>query len=155
LNNSPATAPKFDVPIKCTRTCTPIILYTTRALVSTFNWYINVLQGEATTAPLASRQAVFMGVGSFDLEGDALPVLLAINSPAIFAFWNFVGIVSDISLESSSFQNYNALKVSQCANYQAHALAKWATSHHVFGSIPIRSPILSSFRIKSGKDPPL
>jgi hypothetical protein len=34
-------------------------------------------------------------------------------------------------------------------------LAKWAASNQVFGSIPIGSPILSSIRIRSGKDPPL
>jgi hypothetical protein len=75
-----------------------VILAATLKLVGS-----DVLQGEATAALLASRLAVSTGVGSFDLEGDALLVLLAINSPAIFASWNFASIVSYISLELSSF----------------------------------------------------
>jgi uncharacterized membrane protein len=47
------------------------------------------------------------------------------------------------------------VKVSRCANYHAHALAKWVTAHLVFGSISIGSPILSSIRINNGKYPPL
>jgi hypothetical protein len=57
-----------------------VILATTLKLVGS-----DVLQGEAIATLLASRLAVSTSFGSFDLEGDALLVLLAINSPAIFA----------------------------------------------------------------------
>jgi hypothetical protein len=46
------------------------------------------------------------------------------------------------------------LKVSRCANFRAHALAKWAASNRIFGSILTGSPIFSSIRIKNEKDPP-
>jgi hypothetical protein len=56
-------------------------------------------------------------------------------------------LVSDISLSLPSFQSWNALKMSRYANYQAHALAKLAAFHLVFGNILIGSLILSSIRI--------
>jgi hypothetical protein len=55
---------------------------------------------------------------------SALLVILAINSLEFFSLWNFSNVVFYISLSLSSFQSWNALKVSRCANYQAHALAK-------------------------------
>jgi hypothetical protein len=83
-------------------------------------------------------------------------VILAVNKPHLFATWQFSPIVSDLRLELSSFQSWNALKVSnRCANFRVHALAKLATTHLEFGSIPLGSPILSSIRIKNGNDPPL
>ena len=65
-----------------------VILAATLKLVGS-----DILQGEATAALLASKLAVSTGFGSFELEGDALLVLLAINSPAIFASWNFASTV--------------------------------------------------------------
>jgi hypothetical protein len=82
-------------------------------------------------------------------------VVLAINHPLIFSSWNFASFLSDINLVLSSFHSWSAVKVSRCANFSAHVLAKWAASHLVFGSIPIGSSILSSIRIKNRKDPPL
>jgi hypothetical protein len=95
------------------------------------------------------------GVGSIDhfvLEEDALLVILAINSRELFSLWNFYNLVFHIILSLYSFQIWNALKVSRCANYRAHALAKCVASHLVFKSISTGSHILSSIRIKSGKD---
>jgi hypothetical protein len=80
---------------------------------------------------------------------------LAINNPPLFASWNFANCLADISLVLSSFQSWITLKVSRSANFRAHVLGKWAASHLVFGSIPTGSTILSSIRIRSGKDPPL
>jgi hypothetical protein len=115
----------------------------------------DALQGEAHAALLAVRLADSMGCKLITLEGDALLVILAINNPPLFSSWNFANCLADISLVLSSFQSWVALKVSRCANFRAHVLGKWAASHHVFGSIPTGSTILSSLRIRSGKDPPL
>jgi len=130
-----------------------IIMAATQRLYST-----DILVSEASAALLASRLlALSSGIDHFVLEGsgDALLVILEINSLELFALWNFSNWVFDINLSLSSFQSWNALKVYRCANYHAYALAKWVTSHLVFGSISIGSPILSSIWIKSGKDPPL
>jgi hypothetical protein len=100
--------------------------------------------------------ALSLGYAHFIIvRADAFLVILPINSPEFFFLWNFSNVVFDISLSLSSFQSWNALKVSRCANYRARALAKWAASHLIFGSIPIRSPILSSNRIQGVKDRPL
>ena len=64
---------------------------------------LDVLQGEATAALLATRLAIFSGCDRFHLEGDALLVTLAINNPFLFESWNFASIVSDIRLNLSSF----------------------------------------------------
>jgi hypothetical protein len=96
---------------------------------------IDVLQGEAHVALLVVRLAASMGLGPISVEGDALFVILAINSPALFSTWSFANCIFYISLTLSSFQSWNALKVSQCANFMAHALTKWAASNRVFGSI--------------------
>jgi hypothetical protein len=101
---------------------------------------------------LALQLALSLGFDTLFLEGDALLVILAINTPSLFHSWNFSNIVSDIILDLSSFQSWNGLKVSRSANFRAHALTKWAASHLIFGSIPKGSPILSSIRIKNGKD---
>jgi hypothetical protein len=113
---------------------------------------MDTLQGEAHAALLASRLAIMSGFGNFSLEGDALLVILAINSPSLFSIWNISNIVSDISLGLFSSQSWNALKVSCSVNFYAHTLAKYAAFHLVFESIPIRSSILLSIRIKSEKD---
>jgi exonuclease III len=115
----------------------------------------DVLLGEASAALLATRLARSYGLDVFFLEGDALLVSLAVNQPALFSSWHFSSVISDICFELSSFRRWHASKVSRCANFRAHALAKWAATNHVFGSIPLGSPILSSIRIQSGKDPPL
>jgi hypothetical protein len=115
----------------------------------------DALQGEALAALLTSRLAASLGYKLLALEGDALLVVLAINCPALFSSWTFSNCIADISLVLSSFQSWNTLKVSRSANFRAHALGKWAASHFVFGSIPTGSPIISSIRIRNGKDPPL
>ena len=115
----------------------------------------DALSGEAFAVLLTSRLTASSGFNNLILEGDALLVILAVNHPHLFASWQFAPIVSNLRLELSSFQSWNALKVSRCANFRAHALAKWAATHLVFGSILLGFPILSSIRIKNGKDPPL
>jgi hypothetical protein len=115
----------------------------------------NALQGEAHAALLAIRLADSMGCRLVALEGDALIVILAINNPLLFSSWNFANCLADISLILSSFHSWNAVKVSRSANFRAHVLGKWAASHSVYGSIPNGSTILSSIRIRSGKDPPM
>jgi hypothetical protein len=115
----------------------------------------DVTLGEAQAALLAVHTAASCSAYSLTLEGDALNVVLAIQQPQLFEGWNFSNVVSDISLYLHSFYSWKAVKVSRSVNFRAHCLAKWAASHLVFGSIPIRSSILSSIRTKSGKDPPL
>jgi hypothetical protein len=115
----------------------------------------DALIGEVSAALLATRLAFSVGVCSLFLEGDALLVILAINLHSLFTSWSFANVILDISLDLISFQSWYASKVSRSANSRAHVLAKWAASNQVFGSIPIGSPILSSIRIRSGKDPPL
>jgi hypothetical protein len=127
-----------------------IILAATKKLFST-----DALSGEASAALLATQLALSSGGNHFHLEGDALLVILAVNSPVLFSSWTIANCISDVSLGLSNFRSWNASKVSRCANFRAHALAKWAASNLVFGSIPTGSPILSSIRIRSGKDPPL
>jgi hypothetical protein len=115
----------------------------------------DALAGEAFAALLTSHMAASLTSDKFCIEGDALLVVSAINNPPLFSSWCFANCITDISVVLSSFPSWNVSKVSRCANFRAHALAKWATSHLVFGSIPIGSPILSSIRIRGGKDPPL
>jgi hypothetical protein len=83
--------------------------------------------------------------------GDALLVVLAINNPLIIFLLELARFLYDINLVLSSFHSWSAVKVSRCANYRAPVLAKLAASHLVFGSILIRSSILSSIRIKNVK----
>jgi hypothetical protein len=115
----------------------------------------DALQGEALAALLASKLAASFGCNFLSLEGDALLVILAINSLSLFPSWSFANCISDINVVLSSFQSWFALKVSHSANFRAHALDKLAASHLVFGSILKQSPILSSIRIRNGKDPPM
>jgi hypothetical protein len=124
-----------------------IIMATTQKLLLT-----DPLIGEASVALLASQLTLSSGFDTLFLEGDALLVILAINTPSLFPTWNFSNIVSDIRLCLSSFQSWNALKVSCSANFCAHALTKWVASYLVFGSIPKESFILSFIWIKNEKD---
>ena len=127
-----------------------IICAATEKLFSSY-----ALSRKASTALLGFRLATSSGFNNLMLEEDALLVILAMNKLHIFAIWQFAPIVLDLRLELSSFQSWNALKVSRHANFCAHVLAKWAATHLVFDSIPLRSPILSSIRIKNEKYPPL
>ncbi|XP_059436361.1 uncharacterized protein LOC132169326 [Corylus avellana] len=104
-----------------------IISVATQKLNST-----DVLQGEASVALLAARLVVSSGCDKLMLEGDALLVVLAINNPSLFSSWTFANCIYNISLVLSSFQSWNALKVSRCANFRALALTKWVTSNLVF-----------------------
>ena len=61
-----------------------ILATTTQKLVSN-----DVLQGEAHVALLVVHLAASMGLGPISVEGDALLVILAINSPAFFSSWSF------------------------------------------------------------------
>ena len=115
----------------------------------------DALSREVSAALLASRLATLSDFNNLILEGDALLVILTVNQPQLFATWQFAPIISYLRLELSSFQSCNALKVSRCANFRAHVLAKWIATHFMFGSIPLGSLIFSSLRIKNGKDPPL
>jgi hypothetical protein len=123
-----------------------IILAATQKLHST-----DVLLGEASAALLTTRLAASTGYGCFALEGDALLVILAVNQPHLFSTWQFASIVSDITLDLSFFQSLSALKISRCANFRAHCLAKWAATHLVFGSIPIDLPFFLPFGSRMGK----
>jgi hypothetical protein len=55
--------------------------------------------GEAQATLLAAQTATFCGPSSLILEGDALTITLAINSPNLFAYCNFASIISYISLQ--------------------------------------------------------
>ena len=95
----------------------------------------DTLQGEAIAALLTSRLATSFGCNFFSLEGDALLVVLTINNPSLFSSWTFTNCILDINVILAPFQSWSALKVSHSANFRAHALAKWAAFHLVFGSI--------------------
>ena len=98
----------------------------------------DALQGEAHATLLAAHLVAFSGFGSFLLEGDALLIIFAINSPSLFSSWTFANYISNIRLIMSYFQSWNTLKVSQCVNFRAHALPKYATSNHVFCLCPVK-----------------
>jgi hypothetical protein len=49
-------------------------------------------------------------------------VILAINNPPLFSSWNFANCLADIRLVLSSFQSWNALKVSCSAYFRALVL---------------------------------
>jgi hypothetical protein len=115
----------------------------------------DVLRGEAFAALLVVRLTASLSLGCLSLEGDALLVVLAVNNLPLFHSWSFVNCILNIGLALSSFQSWSALKISRCANFRAHALAKWAIFNHVFGSIPTGPPILSSIRIRNEKNLPL
>jgi hypothetical protein len=127
-----------------------IILAATQHLYSS-----DVLLGEASTALLAIQLAATLGYVDIILERDSMLVILALNSSTFFGSWCFCNIISNTSVLLSSFKSWKALKVFRSANFRAHALGKWAATNHVFSSIPKGSPILSSVRIQSGKDPSL
>jgi hypothetical protein len=76
--------------------------------------------------------AASSGFDSFQLEGDALQISLAINNSSLFSSWSFAPLISDVRFYLFSFQSWNALKVYRCVNFRAHDLAKWAASHLVF-----------------------
>jgi hypothetical protein len=59
-----------------------IVLVATQKLHST-----DVLLGEATAALLTTRLASTTNFRSFDLERDALLVILAMNQPLLFSCW--------------------------------------------------------------------
>jgi hypothetical protein len=82
-------------------------------------FFTDVGMGEDVAALLTTRLAAACGVTSFVLEGDALLVVLAINTPLIFYSWNFASFLSNINLVLSSFHS-----LSRCANFRAHVLAK-------------------------------
>jgi hypothetical protein len=50
--------------------------------------------------------------------------------------WNFANVVADIRLNLPAFPVWKGVKISRCANFHAHSLAKWVASYLVFGSIP-------------------
>jgi hypothetical protein len=127
------------------------IIYAVTKKIST----LDAAVGEAQAALLATHAAGSYGVGNLILEGDAINIILAIQNPSLFLGWNFANVIADIRLNLLAFPVWKAVKVSRCANVRAHSLARWAASHLVFGSIPNWSPILTSIRIKNGKDPPL
>ena len=52
--------------------------------------FINALQGETHATLLAAHLAASLGFGSILLEGDALLVILAINSHSFFFFFFFL-----------------------------------------------------------------
>jgi hypothetical protein len=96
-----------------------IIAAASKKLVST-----DVMQKEAAATLLAVRLAAFSRCDHLLLEGDALLVVLAINNPPLFSSWCFAHCISNISLVLSSLHGWNAVKVSRCANFRAHALAQ-------------------------------
>jgi len=63
----------------------------------------DILVGVAYAILLASPLALSSGYDHFIIEGDALLVILAINSPELFSLSNFSNVVSDISLSLLSF----------------------------------------------------
>lgn len=111
--------------------------------------------GEAHAALLAVRMAASLGCTSLCLEGDSLVTVLAIKDPFLFSDWISESVISDISLQLLSFSDWKVSKISRCANFCAHQVARWAAANHVFGSIPPYSPFISALRFRSGKDPPL
>jgi hypothetical protein len=113
--------------------------------------YTDVLQGEAHAALLVVCLAASMGLGPISVERDALLVILAINSHALFSSWSFTNCIFYISLTLSFFQSWNALKMSRFANFMTHVLAKWTHFNRDFGSILTKSLIISSIRIKMRK----
>ncbi|XP_059441832.1 uncharacterized protein LOC132174155 [Corylus avellana] len=111
--------------------------------------------GEAHGALLATSLAVSVGCSSLILEGDSLLSIVAIKDPHLFSDWVSAPVISDTLDLLLSIPVWSALKISRSANVCAHNVARWAASHHVFGSIPTSSSFLSSVRFRSGKDPPL
>jgi hypothetical protein len=86
-------------------------------------------------------------------QNASLTTILAINSPHLSTEWASAHVFTNINLHLLSFSEWTALKVSRCANFCAHHIAKWAASNLVFGSISTHSPMFSSLRFRSGKDP--
>jgi hypothetical protein len=126
-----------------------IILATTQKFHST-----NVLSSGTSTTLLVTRLTAPNGYDCFALEGDAFLMILAVNQSHLFSTCQFALIVSNITLDFSSFFFFfffsffflscKALKVSKCVNFHAHLLAEWTAIHLVFGNISIRFLILSS-----------
>jgi hypothetical protein len=93
------------------------------------------------------------GCSKLMLEGNSLVTIMAINQPSLLSNWSFTIIISDIQLKLQHFHDWNTTKVSRSANFCMHHLSKWAATNLVFGSISNTTPIFSSIRINSGKDP--
>lgn len=111
--------------------------------------------GEAHAALLAVRLAVSCGCSPLVIEGDSLVTVMAINNPTLVSDWSIEPLISDILLNLHSIPVWNAFKISRCAYFSAHQVARWAAANHVFGSILPCTPFISALRFRSGKDPPL
>lgn len=98
---------------------------------------------------------IMEGSSNLFLEGDSLTTILAINRANLFSDMAISPIITDIQLKLQQVQVWTASKNSSSANFRAYHIAKWAASNLVFGNITNSSPILSSFRINSVKDPPV
>jgi len=78
---------------------------------------------------------------------------MAFNNSSFPSDWSSTAIVDDVLFHFSFFPSSSATNVSGGANFLAHVVTKWATSHQCYGSILISLAFLSSVRIKSGKNP--
>ncbi|GLT57767.1 hypothetical protein SLA2020_307160 [Shorea laevis] len=61
--------------------------------------------GEAQAALLACKTTTSLGIYSLLLEGDAINIILAIQQPSIFKFWNFASIISDVNFHLLSLHS--------------------------------------------------
>jgi hypothetical protein len=116
---------------------------------------MDALMGEVHAALLASRLTVSMGYFPLIIEGDSLPTILALKDPLLFLDWISAPVISDSLVQLHSINIWCALKISRCANLDAHLVAGWGAFHIVFRCIPTVSPFISSIRLRSRNDPPL
>jgi hypothetical protein len=117
--------------------------------------FLNVNVGKASTALLGVEEAIKLSSTlHVILEGDSLSTILALHSSCLDREWSSAAIISDISYLFFFFLSWSATKVSRSVNFRAHLVAKWAASHHCYGSILTSLAFLDSVRIKSDKDPP-
>ena len=85
---------------------------------------IDATIGEAQAALLASQIASSLGIFSLTLEEDAINIILTIQQPDLFLYWNFASIISDIQVHLLFVYSWKAYKVSRSANFRVHSLVR-------------------------------
>jgi ribonuclease HI len=112
-----------------------------------------VNEGEALAAQLAISLACSLNFDRFILEGDSAVVIQALNQTSSISDWRISPIImtSLDNIPSTSF--WEAIKVTQSANFYAHSVARWAAANSHIGSIPFSYSTSSTPTLSSGIDP--
>ncbi|XP_060961858.1 uncharacterized protein LOC115709516 [Cannabis sativa] len=99
--------------------------------------FSDALCGEAAACCLAVSVALDIGSKYVIVENDSRVVIDAINGKG--SRWAIENYISFCTKSSLSFSSCCFSYVSRTCNFAAHNVARWAFTHHVFGSLPVSS----------------